>query len=501
MLPPITPRPERASGARFPLSFAQQRLWLVEQLAGPDPALVIPFALRLEGTLDAEALRGAFEAVIERHEVLRTGTFVDEGDGQLEPWQAVLPPPRFELPVSDLSGGDVPEDRLRERLDAHFAAPFDLRSPPLVRAQLFRLAPAEHVLAVSVHHIAVDAWSVAILVDDLMAAYRTALSGAPRPPGPALQYADYAIWQRRHLPGEIWQRQMDYWRQTLAGSPTELTLPGAVSTNRGPAGVSVGRVRQQIARADLDALGRLAEQHDATLFVLLYAALNVVLRHQADRDDILVGTDVANRERPETEAMVGFFVNQLVLRCRLDGVETLSDVIKEARRVVLDACQHQDLPFDALVAELLPERQRHDAPLFQVKLILQNIPTPDLELPGLSVAEIPLGARAVEVDLLVNASVGDEGLELLLDYRADRYPERVIAEVAALLTKTLRLLGAPEKPTLKMIAEALDDEKARLRQAAGDRAREARDHQRAALGTARRKPVGLQGGSRDRSDG
>ncbi|WP_437796533.1 amino acid adenylation domain-containing protein [Sorangium sp. So ce693] len=485
--PPIVAAPRQGP---LPLSFAQQRLWFLEQLQGQRGLLTIPFALRLTGALDAEALKRSFASVIARHEVLRTAIVVDRG----EPWQAILPPQPFELPLDDLSAlpAEVADAQLSRRIDAVLTAPFDLQRPPLLRAQLFRLGQRAHVLAVALHHIAADGWSIALLVDDLMAAYRALGDGgaAPEQPPQALQYADYAAWQRAHLPGAVWDQQMAYWRQQLAGSATALTLPQARTA---PAQERrAARLVRALPRSAAEALLRGAEQHGATLFMVLYAALNVVLHQQTGRGDLLVGTDVANRHVRETEGMVGFFVNQLVLRCRIDGALRLTELLAECKRTALEAYQHQDLPFDALVSDLLPRRDADGAPFFQIKLILQNTPQRDLELKDLSISELELSPRDVEVDLLIAVDAHEGGLRVAYDYRADVYPAAFIEQLAALYEAALGMVSEPEARTVAELVEALSQHQKARQQQAMEAGRAAREQQRAALGTVQRKPLAVQ---------
>ncbi|WP_437811924.1 amino acid adenylation domain-containing protein [Sorangium sp. So ce1078] len=485
--PPLVPAPRQGP---LPLSFAQQRLWFLEQLQGQRGMLTIPFALRLTGALDAEALQKSFASVIARHEVLRTAIVVEQG----EPWQIVLPPPPFELPLADLSAlpADVAEAQLSTGVDAVLAAPFDLQRPPLLRAQLFRLGREAHVLAVALHHIAADGWSIALLVDDLMTAYRALSDGgaAPEPPPQALQYADYAVWQRAHLPGAVWERQMAYWRQQLAGSATSLTLPHA---RTGPAAARrAARLARALPRPVAEALQRAAEQHGATLFMALYAALNVVLHQQTGRSDLLIGTDVANRHVRETEGMAGFFVNQLVLRCRLDSAQRFTELLASCKHTTLEAYQHQDLPFDALVSDLLPRRDADGPPFFQIKLILQNTPSRDLELANISVAELELPPRDVEVDLLISVAAGNDGTRVTYDYRADVYPAAYIAQLSELYEAALRMVSEPETRTVAALVEALNQHQGALQQQAIEAGRAAREQQRASLGAVQRKPLAIQ---------
>ncbi len=494
-LPPITPQP-RAD--KLPLSFAQQRLWFLEQLQGQRQLFTIPFALRLTGSLQPAALHQSFEALIARHEVLRTAFLADHG----QPWQTILPPAPFPLPIVDLSVLDqhTRHPRLAHELDAFFALPFDLERPPLLRATLFRIDSSEHILAIALHHIVSDAWSISLLVGDLMTAYHLASQGEiPALPPAALQYVDYAIWQRQHLQGRVWQQQMNYWRQALAGSQPRMVLPG---TQQGPATARRGaRLRQRLPRSLVEALQQNAERNHATLFMVLYAGLNVLLYQQlgyqngkplgqsADHADFLIGTDVANRHHHDTEDMVGFFVNQLVLRCRLHGDQRFTELLAECRRMTLDAYQYQDLPFDALVAELLPQRDARHASFFQLKLVLQNTPQRDLALANLSVAELELEPREVELDLLINAVMSDDGLLVVYDYRADLYPPAYIEQLAALFELVLQTVAAAETHTLTELAEMLSQREHALRQQSLDNARASRDEQRAALAGIRRKPV------------
>ncbi len=490
VLPPITRQPR---DGKLLLSFAQQRLWFLEQLEGQRGLLTIPFALRLTGPLDTDALRKSFEAVIDRHEILRTAFFSEQG----EPWQAILPLTPFDLPIADLSAlaVDVSQAPLSQRMDAIFATAFDLQRPPLLRCELFRLGPQEHVLAVALHHIITDAWSISILAEEVMTAYRSLGEHGvvPEQARPELQYADYAIWQRQHLEGRVWQQQMAYWRQQLAGSTTSLTLPGArldSTTDR-----RCARLRRTLPRRLADALQHRAEQQGATLFMVLYAALNVVLHQQTGRSDLLVATDIANRHRRETESMIGFFVNQLVLRCHLDGAQRFAELLAQCKRTALDAYQHQDLPFDALVADLLPQRDAGRSPFFQIKLILQNVPQRDLELAHLVIAELTLEPRDVEVDVLVNAVVSDDGLHVTYDHRADLYSPGYIEQLALLYETVLEAVIESESCTVEDLVTRLHDQQQTLRQQALETGRAARDQQRAALGLVQRKPLGARNDS------
>ncbi len=480
-LPPIAPVPRTE---RLPLSFAQQRLWFLEQLNPGTSVFNIPFALRLSGELDTEALRQSFEMLIARHEVLRTAVVSEQG----EPWQQIRPAQRFELPQIDLTTLDAQTQQtmVRQYLDQVFLQAFDLQQPPLLRACLLKLDRQQALLAVAIHHIAADGWSIALLVDDLTAIYAPLRqSASPELAPQSLQYADYAVWQRQHLPGRVWQQQLAYWRQQLAGSPAVLTLPGvrepvAAGSRRGQ------RHRRQLPVSLTQALQQRADQHDATLFMVLYAALNVLLHQQTGRADLIVGADVANRHRAETESMVGFFVNQLVLRCRLQGNQTFASLMRDCRTTTLDAYQHQDLPFDALVTELLPRRDAHHAPFFQIKLVLQNALQRDLQLAGLHAEEMALEPQASELDLLINAIANQDGLQIVYDYDPDRYPPTVIERFDALYTALLQMIVDSDERTIDELVSQLQQESP---QESPDALRTTRALQQAALGQVRRKSV------------
>jgi amino acid adenylation domain-containing protein len=449
--PPLSRQPRQGS---LPLSFAQQRLWFLEQLPGAAGRMTIPFALRLSGALDRAALRAAIAAVIERHEILRTAYLSEAG----EPRQHIAPAVSFELPLLTSSAIDASSpDGAIEREAARAAAEgFDLTSAPPLRARLLRLEENEHALIVALHHIAVDAWSIGILIDDLARAYTAAVRApgtAPHLDVPALQYADYAAWQRQHLAGARWQESLAYWRRELAGSPTSLRLPG-FSAAAGVAGAA--RLVRHLPSAESRALAQVAEERSCTPFMLLWTALAVVIHQQTAAQDLLIGTDAANRQPPETESMVGFFVNQLVLRARLDGTTQLGELLARCQRTALGAYQHGELPFDALVADLLGQRSGDETPFFQIKLLFDGVPRRDLSLPGLEIRELQLAPTGADVDLLINVSVHDDGWSLVFDHREGTYPGVYIAELAELYLAALAHLPRLLDARVSELVAALD---------------------------------------------
>ncbi|MFC9249747.1 condensation domain-containing protein, partial [Streptomyces sp. NPDC057136] len=346
----------------LPLSFAQQRLWFLDQLEPGSVEYNLPMYLPWDGDLDVAVLGEALAAVAARHEVLRT-RLVAGADGVAH--QVIDPPSEFLLPVVDLSGSAEPL-REAERLAFQDAmAPFHLADGPLVRATLIRLGDGQHLLALLMHHVVSDEWSSRILRRELVSLYEAFHAGEPNPLPPlAVQYADFAAWQRQWLDGEVLEGQLDYWRQQLADAPV-LDLP--TDRPRPPVRSTEGAMAPFTVSAEtVEALRALSRTNGTTMFMTLLAAFNVLLGRYADSDDVVVGTPVANRNRAETEDLIGFFVNTLVLRGDLSGNPSFSQLLSRVRAAALGAYAHQDVPFEQLVDELVTERDRSRSPLFQV---------------------------------------------------------------------------------------------------------------------------------------
>jgi len=450
--PPIRPVPRDAD---LPLSFAQERLWFLDRLAPGNAGYHIPLALAAHGGLSLPALEAALGAMVRRHEALRT-TYVAQGD---RPLQRIAPPASWTLPLVDLAALPEAVRRVEARrlADQEVARPFDLERDPVLRASALRLAPGEHELLLVVHHIAADGWSLGVMVEEIVALYD------PRTPGlPALvvQYADFAVWQREWLWGEALERQLAYWRERLAGAPA-LDLP--TDRPRPPAQSFRGATRMHAIGAETtQALAALARRHDATLFMLLLAAMQTLLGRYAGQDDVVLGSPIANRTRAEIEPLIGFFVNTLALRGDLAGDPPFGELVARARRAALEAYAHQDLPFERLVEELRPERRLSHNPIFQVMFALQNTPLRSIELPGLTFSPVDFAFPATRFDLEVFFTESEGGLAVQLTYATDLFDAATIARLeshldtllAAVLAgpsrrlSELPLLAAPERHQL-----------------------------------------------------
>ncbi|MBV9773819.1 MAG: AMP-binding protein, partial [Gemmatimonadetes bacterium] len=355
---------ERAPRGRdLPLSFAQQRLWLVDRLEPGSAAYNMPYALRLGGGLDPGALRGSVDALVERHETLRT-VFAERGG---VPMQVVHPSLRVALPTLDLA--DLPEaerERAAERLAQEEALrPFDLARGPLLRSTLLRLGAEEHVLLFTLHHIVSDGWSMEVLVREVSALYEgLRRGGGARLPELPVQYADYAIWQREQLGGEVLEAQLTYWRERLADAPPLLEIP----TDRPRTAERSARAKSHdftLPARVSQGLRALSRREGATLFMALLAAWQALLSKYAGQEDVVVGTPIAGRTRRETEGLIGFFVNMLALRADLEGDPTWAELVGRVREAALGAYAHQELPFERLVEELGVERSLTYTPVFQ----------------------------------------------------------------------------------------------------------------------------------------
>ncbi|HEX6340650.1 amino acid adenylation domain-containing protein, partial [Umezawaea sp.] len=433
----VIPRVPR--GGVLPLSFAQQRLWFLDQFEPGSTDYLSPSLLRLRGALDVEALRTALTLLVARHESLRTTFDAVEGHGV----QVVNPPHDVELPVLDVAGG---EDGLAEALERESTRPFDLGRGPLLRPLLLRVAADDHVLLLLAHHIITDGWSNGVLTSELNALYRALRAGEdPTLPELPVQYADFAVWQRERLTGPLLDEQLSYWRDRLTGVPP-LELPTdrprpAERTNHGA--IHVFTVPAEVARG----LKTLARQQDGTLFMALVAACQVLFARWSRQDDVAVGTVASGRERADLAGLVGFFVNTLVLRSTVDGDRTFREFLADVRATALDAFAHQDVPFERVVDELRPERDTSRTPLFQAMVVLQNTPEPAPDLPGLSVEDLPLPVVASNFDLTVEFQETEDALHGAVNYNTDLFDAATVERMAGHLGVLLGgVVADPDRP-------------------------------------------------------
>ena len=409
---PMTRLPRTSQGDRYgerslPLSFAQQRLWFLDQLVPENPFYNMPAAVQLQGHLNLKALQQAFNTIVRRHETLRT-TFT-QVDGQ--PAQIIAPSFSLHLPVIDLqSMPTLDRDATIQRLateEAH--RPFKLTTGPLLRVTLLKLAETEHILLLTLHHIISDGWSMGVLMQELGALYTAFLRSQPSPLNElSIQYADFAHWQRQSLQGEILEAQLAYWGEQLKDLPG-LNLP----TDRPRPSVQGYRGATQplqLAPALTAALEALGQAEGATLFMTLFTAFQILLYRYTGQADLAVGVPIANRNRSEIEGLIGFFVNSLVLRTNLDGNPTFRELLVQVREVALAAYAHQDVPFEKLVEELHPDRDLSRNPLFQVVFALQNAPMTALELPDLTLKPLPLAIATTRFDLEFHLWEQSQGL-------------------------------------------------------------------------------------------
>ncbi len=416
-----------ARTAPLPLSFAQQRLWFLDQLEPGSAEYNLFIALRISGPLDSGALERSLGELIRRHESLRT-TF-DQVDGR--PRQVVHEAGGLRLPVVDLSAVREATAELRRLGESEANCPFDLETGPLVRALLLRLGDQEHSLLLTLHHIVSDAWSMGILVREMTALYGALRQGHPSPlPELRPQYADFACWQRSWLQGEVLERLLGYWRRRLGGGPTPLDLPPdrPRSPLRSYGGGELTALLPQELVARLRVLGR---AEDSTLFMVLLAALKVLLYRRTGQVQVSIGTDAVNRSLPETEPLIGFFVNQLVLRTDLTGNPPFRQLLQRVREGTLEAYDHQDLPFELLVEALQPVRNLGRTPLFQIKLVHQTVPAAAPLLPGFAVSSLDLRQEPARFDLALFATEIGPDLKTAWIYRTDLFERRTIERLAA----------------------------------------------------------------------
>lgn len=422
LAPPILPVSREN---HLPLSFAQQRLWFIEQLQPNNAAYNITSAVRVLGNLNITALESCLNEIIKRHESLRTAFISVEG----LPIQVITENLQLSLPVIDLqtrSKSDQ-ETQIQQFINKETLQPFDLSQVPLLRVILLQLSSTEYVVIFTMHHIISDAWSTAVIIREIVALYPAFAEGKSFAlPELPIQYADFAVWQRQWLQGEVLENHLAYWKQKLGAALPVLKLPytqnqTVISSNK--AGVQTFRLSPELSQT----LNTLSRQENVTLFMTMVAALKTLLYRCTGQDDIVIGTDVANRNRGEIEALIGFFVNLVVLRTDISGYPTFRELLQRVRKVTLEAYNHQDLPFDKLVEELRPERHLSNTPLFHVLFVMDNVPTQNLQLPGLTLSPIEVETKTAKFDIALFMSETEAGITGSWLYKTDLFIAEKIA--------------------------------------------------------------------------
>jgi non-ribosomal peptide synthetase component F len=469
-------RRRRAAPRTYPLSFDQLRLWFLDQLEPGTALYNVPLVLRLTGPLDTAALQRGLDTLVERHAVLRTTFPADDGT----PVQRVAPAGRVPLVLEDLAGLP-PEDRPAEavrRAGRSARAPFDLAQGPLLRALVVRLAPTDHLLALTLHHIVADAWSLNRLRAELGSCYTAYVEGTePVLPELPVQYADFAVWQRERVGSAAEQRQIDYWTEQLAGAPPVLTLPTdrprpPVASHRG------ATVQVPVPRPLAASIRRLSQEVDATLFMTLAAAVAVVLARHSGQRDVVIGAATGQRPRAELEDLIGLFVNTVALRTPVTDELTFRQLVRRVREVTLDALGNADVPFSKLVEVLEPERSLASAPIFQVLLLVYNVPPHELAMAGVTAKSLPMDTGTAKFDLAIVAEERGDRLAVAIEYATDLFDPATVTGIGSSLTTLLSavaedpdrnvydvsLLPAAERDRLRVswdeVAHPLPDETA-----------------------------------------
>lgn len=442
--------PRAPRDAPLAVSCAQKRIWLLDQIDGSSAHYNIFGAFQLSGALDLKSFESAFSAIVERHESLRTCFAAGEGG---EPTQVVRPAEEFAIGFVDLSKlTDLERHRVvAQQLTDESGREFHLDADLMLRVRLLRIDDAEHIVTVTMHHIAGDGWSMAILMKEFAALYGAFLQGRDNPLPPlTLQYADYAHWQRTWLQGEVLEKLLGYWERQLAGIPVLHGLP--TDRPRPPIQSHAGSVHARLVdAATRDALKALCRKHQATLFMGLHAAFSVLLARHSGETAIVVGSPIANREQVELADLIGFFANTLVLRSDLSCSLSFTEVLQQSRAVLLEAYVHQQVPFEQIVERLRPQRSLSHTPLFQIALVLQHDGDHTLKLQGLTLKPLDRHGSVAKFDLTLVATQSAAGLSLLWEYSTALFDLETIARLADHFDVLLRsLVQRPNEDVFKV---------------------------------------------------
>ena len=411
----------------FPMSFAQQRMWILDQIVPDSPFYNIPAAVSLSGRLDTAVLEKTINEIVRRHETLRT-TFAIVNE---EPSQIIAAQGRIPLPVIDLQNlpSETRKERAFEIANEDARSPFNLKTGPLLRTILLKLDADEYVFIFNMHHIISDGWSMGVFIAEIAQIYKAFIKGQTSPlPELQIQYADFSQWQRTRMQGKAYQEQLAYWTQKLGDSPSILELPSdhprpAISTNQG------ATLCQTYPKALADRLHHLSQRSGVTLFMTLLAAFQLLLQRYSNQDDICVGSPIANRSRTEVEALIGLFINTLVFRSKVDPNSTFTEFLKQVRETALEAFAHQDIPFDTIVEAIQPERDMSYTPLFQVMFILQNTPVKFDQFSDLSLDLLNVHSGTSTFDLTLSITEGERGMDITMEYSTDLFEARTIKQM------------------------------------------------------------------------
>ena len=430
---------------RAALSYAQQRLWFLDQLEPGSPLYNIHLALRIEGALDTSALQMALDTIVCRHEALRT-IFRMEND---QACQVILPEYKLRISCNDLT--HIPrgerENEARRIIIEEAKVPFDLSEKPPLSVHLLKLADDDHVFFMIVHHIIIDGWSLGVFSQELGHLYNACVCNkAPTLPELPIQYADFSEWQRKRLQDETLEQEIEYWRNKLEGAPPLLELPTDAPR---PASKTINGARQSVLLPDklTQEIKNLCQQENVTLFMTLLAAYQVLLARYSGQEDIIVGSPIAGRTQAETEPLIGFFVNSLVMRTNLSGNPAFTELLGRVQQTALEAYEHQNVPFEKLVEKLNPERNLSYTPIYQVAFAFQNMHIKPLELEGLEVSTLDVDRGTATFDLSLFVINTRQGLKILMEYNTDLFEHETIERMLAHYLQLLRgIVADPGQP-------------------------------------------------------
>ena len=443
----------------IPLSFAQERLWFLNQLEGSTANYNLPGAIRIRGDLDVKALQQSLSEIVNRHEVLRTRFQTVNGS----PIQVIEPEIAININLLDLREKEASEQQtaLKQQIQQEANSAFELEKAPLIRCRLLQLETQEYVLLVTMHHIVSDGWSIGLFIQELSVLYQAFSQGKPSPlPELSIQYADYAVWQRQRLSGEVLETQLSYWKQQLAGVPGLLQLPS--DRPRLSRQTYRGKTQNFSLSADLtQSLQALSRESGTTLFMTLLAAFATLLYRYSGQADIAIGSPIANRHHGDIESLIGCFVNTLVLRTRCEGNPSFKSLLTQVKETTLKAYEYQDVPFGQIVEALRPQRSLSHSPLFQVMFILQNASLAEVELSGLRLNELEQESTTARFDLTLSISETDEGVVGAWEYNTDLFDSSTIARMLGHFQSLLSAIV--ENPQLKVDEIPLLDEAERHR--------------------------------------